>query len=210
MDLSSENLSRLVRRTFDGSRAPDDFSPRPVVGDLPPGFLPKPPWRPASVLLPLVMRPDAPTVLFTQRTEGLQDHAGQVSFPGGSREARDKDPVETALRETEEEIGLDRSHVDVVGYLSGYLTVTGYTVTPVVGLVQPGFTLRTDPLEVAEVFEVPLAFLADPANRRVEQRELAGRQVGYYVFTYGQHRIWGATAAMLVNFLDKLATGAHT
>jgi 8-oxo-dGTP pyrophosphatase MutT (NUDIX family) len=210
MDLSSENLSRLVRRTFDGSRAPDDFSPRPVVGDLPPGFLPKPPWRPASVLLPLVMRPDAPTELFTQRTEGLQDHAGQVSFPGGSREARDKDPVETALRETEEEIGLDRSHVDVVGYLSGYLTVTGYTVTPVVGLVQPGFTLRTDPLEVAEVFEVPLAFLADPANRRVEQRELAGRQVGYYVFTYGQHRIWGATAAMLVNFLATLATGAHT
>ncbi len=210
MDLSAENLSRLVRQTFEGSRAPNDFSPRPVVGDLPPGFLPKPPWRPASVLLPLVMHPDGPTVLFTQRTEGLQDHAGQVSFPGGSREVRDKDPIETALRETEEEIGLDRSHVEIAGYLSGYLTVTGYTVTPVVGLVQPGFTLRTDPLEVAEVFEVPLAFLADPANRRVEQRELAGRTFGYYVFTYGQQRIWGATAAMLVNFLDKLATGAYT
>lgn len=172
--------------------------------------LPKPPWRPASVLLPLVMHPDGPTVLFTQRTEGLQDHAGQVSFPGGSREVRDKDPIETALRETEEEIGLDRSHVEIAGYLSGYLTVTGYTVTPVVGLVQPGFALSTDPLEVAEVFEVPLAFLADPANRRVEHRELAGHQVRYYVFTYGQHRIWGATAAMLVNFLDKLATGAYT
>ena len=210
MYLSAENLSRLVRRTFEGSRAPEDFSPRPVVGDLPPGFLPKPPWRPASVLLPLVMHPEAPTVLFTQRTEALQDHAGQVSFPGGSREERDKDPVETALRETEEEIGLGRGHVEVAGYLSGYLTVTGYTVTPVVGLVRPGFTLTTDPLEVAEVFEVPLAFLMDPANRRVEQRELAGRSFGYYVFTYGQHRIWGATAAMLVNFLDKLATGADT
>ena len=210
MDLSAKNFPRLVRRTFEGSRAPEDFSPRRVLGDLPPDFLPKAPWRPAAVLLPLVTHADMPTVLLTRRTERLQDHAGQVSFPGGSREERDQDPVATALRETEEEIGLGRSHVEVAGFLDGYLTVTGYTVTPVVGLVRPGFALAIDPLEVAEVFEVPLSFLADPLNRRVERRELAGRDVGYYVFTYGQHRIWGATAAMLVNFLDKLATGAHT
>lgn len=210
MELNATGFSALVRRTFRGSQAPEDFSPRRVFGDLPPDFLPKQPWKPASVLLPLVLHSDLPTVLFTQRTQGLQDHPGQVSFPGGSREQRDKDPVETALRETEEEIGLGRNHVEVAGYLSGYLTITGYSVTPVVGLVQPGFSLVTDPLEVAEVFEVPVAFLAEPGNRRVEHRELAGRQVGYYVFIYGQHRIWGATAAMLMNFLDKLATGTHT
>jgi len=208
MDISGNNFPELVRRTFGGSRPPSDFSPRRVLGDLPPDFLPKPPWKPASVLLPLVVHPEMSTVLLTQRTERLQDHAGQVSFPGGSREERDRDPVETALRETEEEIGLARTHVEVVGYLDGYLTVTSYAVTPVVGLVRPGFKLAVDPLEVAEVFEVPLSFLADPLNRRVERRELAGRDVGYYVFNYEQHRIWGATAAMLVNFLDKLAAGA--
>ena len=208
MDLSGINFPLLVRRTFGGSRAPDDFSPRRILGDLPPDFLPKPPWKPAAVLLPLVVHPEMPTVLLTQRTQDLQEHAGQVSFPGGSREAQDPDPIATALRETEEEIGLSRSHVEVAGYLSGYLTVTGYAVSPVVGLVRPGFSLALDPLEVAEVFEVPLAFLADPLNRQVEERQLAGRNVGYYVFNYGQHRIWGATAAMLVNFLDSLSTGA--
>jgi 8-oxo-dGTP pyrophosphatase MutT (NUDIX family) len=208
MNFNSMNFPDLVRRTFGGSHAPQDFSPRRVLGDLPPDFLPQPPWKPAAVLLPLVIHPDMPTVLLTQRTERLQDHAGQVSFPGGSREARDRDPVDTALRETEEEIGLPRSHVEVAGYLEGYLTVTGFAVSPVVGLVRPGFTLAIDPLEVAEVFEVPLGFLAQPLNRQVERRELAGRDVGYYVFNYGQHRIWGATAAMLVNFLDSLAMGA--
>ena len=162
------------------------------------------------MLLPLVLHPDMPTVLFTQRTERLQDHAGQVSFPGGSREAQDRDPVETALRETREEVGLHRDQVEVVGFLDGYLTVTGFAVSPVVGLIQPGFSLAVDPLEVAEVFEVPLDFLMDPLNRRVEQREWSGRKVGYYLFDYGPHRIWGATAAMLVDFLDKLMTGADT
>ena len=208
MDISGKYFPELVRRTFEGSRAPTDFSPRRVLGDLPSDFLPKQPWKPAAVLLPLVVHPEMPTVLLTQRTERLQDHAGQVSFPGGSREDRDRDPVETALRETEEEIGLHRSHVEVVGYLDGYLTVTSYAVSPVVGLVRPGFTLAVDPLEVADVFEVPLSFLTDPLNRQVEERVFAGRSVGYYVFNYEQHRIWGATAAMLVNFLDTLATGA--
>ena len=207
MELKGGNFSELIRRRFAGTQAPADFSPRRVLGDLPSGFLPRQPWKPASVLLPLVAHPDAPTVLLTRRTEQLQDHAGQVSFPGGGREARDMDPVETALRETEEEIGLPRRHVEVVGYLRGYLTITGYAVTPVVGLVQPGFSVKIDPLEVAEVFEVPLNFLANPRNREVQTRELGGRDVGFYVFRYAGHSIWGATAAMLVNFLDALLAG---
>ncbi|HLW74375.1 MAG TPA: CoA pyrophosphatase [Gammaproteobacteria bacterium] len=207
MEFKSGNFPELIRRRFVGTQAPDDFSPRRVLGDLPPGFLPKQPWKPASVLLPLVAHLEAPTVLLTRRTEQLQDHAGQVSFPGGGREARDADPVETALRETEEEIGLARRHVEVVGFLRGYLTITGYAVTPVVGLVQPGAKLAIDPLEVAEVFEVPLAFLADPRNREIQTRELGGKDVGFYVFRYAGHSIWGATAAMLVNFLDTLLAG---
>ena len=203
MNIKLGNFPEFIRHRYAGTRAPEDFSPRRVLGDLPPDFLPKPPWKPASVLLPLVTRSD-PTVLFTQRTERLQDHAGQVSFPGGGVEDQDADAVETALRETEEEIGLERRYVEVVGYLRGYLTISAYAVTPVVGLVQPGFSLKTDPLEVAQVFEVPLAFLADPANRKVESRTLAGRDVGFYVFQYQEHRIWGATAAMLVSFLDSL------
>lgn len=206
MEIKGGNFPDLIRHAFEGTQAPGDFSSRRAVGDLPLQFAPRPPWKPASVLVPLVTHP-VPTVLLTRRTERLQDHAGQVSFPGGSREARDATPVETALRETEEEIGLGREHVEVVGYLSGYLTITGFAVSPVVGLVRPGFALSMDPLEVAEVFEVPLAFLADPLNRRVEKRDFAGYDVGYYVFEYGQHRIWGATAAMLVDFLESLAGG---
>lgn len=144
-------------------------------------------------------------MLFTRRTERLHDHAGQVSFPGGGREDADRDPVDTALRETEEEVGLDRRRVEVVGFLDGYLTITGYAVTPVVGIVTPGFDLRPDPLEVAEVFEAPLAFLADPGNRELREREFGGRKLGYYLFNYGDQVIWGATAAMLVAFLDRLS-----
>jgi 8-oxo-dGTP pyrophosphatase MutT (NUDIX family) len=203
MDLNGGKFSDFIRHRFGGSKAPDDFSPRRVVGDLPPGFLPKQPWRQASVLLPLITHLE-PTVLFTKRTEQLHDHAGQVSFPGGGREPQDADPVATALRETREEIGLSPQQVEVVGYLRGYLTISGYAVTPVVGLVQPGFGLNVDPLEVAEVFEVPVAFLADPRNREVQTRELGGEQVGFYLYRYQGQTIWGATAAMLVNFLDAL------
>ena len=203
MDLNGGTFSDLIRQRFRSTQAPEDFSPRRVVGDLPPGFLPKQPWRSASVLLPLITHAE-PTVLLTKRTEQLHDHAGQVSFPGGGREAQDRDPIATALRETREEIGLDPGQVEVAGFLRGYLTITGYAVTPVVGLVRPGFDLTIDPLEVAEVFEVPLAFLADPRNREVQTRELGGEQVGFYLFRYQGQTIWGATAAMLVNFLDAL------
>jgi 8-oxo-dGTP pyrophosphatase MutT (NUDIX family) len=204
MDLKGGNFPDFIRRRFGGTQAPDDFAPRRVVGDLPPGFLPKQPWRPASVLLPLVTHPE-PTVLLTKRTEQLHDHAGQVSFPGGSREPQDRDTIATALRETQEEIGLTPDQVEVAGFLRGYLTISGYAVTPVVGLVRPGFTLTVDPLEVAEVFEVPLAFLADPNNREVQTRELGGERVGFYLFKYREQIIWGATAAMLVNFLETLS-----
>ncbi len=204
MDLNDGKFSEFIHRRFGGSQAPTDFSPRRVLGDLPPGYLPKQPWRPASVLLPLVTHPGDPTVLLTRRTDALHDHGGQVSFPGGGREPMDADPVATALRETHEEIGLGADYVEVVGYLRGYLTISGYAVTPVVGLVRPGFTLAPDPLEVAEVFEVPLAFLMVKANRQIQSRELGGQQVGFYLFEYQQHVIWGATAAMLVNFLDTL------
>ncbi|HVC37874.1 MAG TPA: CoA pyrophosphatase [Gammaproteobacteria bacterium] len=165
---------------------------------------PKGPWKPAAVLVPVVMRPRELTLLLTQRTEQLLDHAGQVSFPGGSREMKDSDPVQTALRETQEETGLERRFVETVGFLDGYLTITGYAVTPVVGLVKPEFHLQPDPLEVAEVFEVPLAFLRDPANRQIRTRHVGGRDVDYYLFEYNQYAIWGATAAILVNFLHKL------
>ena len=201
-------ISDLIRRRFAGSRAPEDFSPRGGIGELPPDFLPAKPWRPASVLLPLVTHAE-PTVLFTQRTERLADHAGQVSFPGGGREPADADALATALRETEEEVGLQRDYVEVAGYLRGYLTISGYAVTPVVGLVRPGFTLTPDPLEVAEIFEVPLSFLLDPRNRELQTREFGGARVSFYRFMYGEHNIWGATAAMLINFLDTLTAEAR-
>lgn len=194
----------MVRNSLKGSIPPCDFSPQHAIGDLPPEMLPPRPWKPAAVLVPVVIRQPEPTILLTERSGELLDHAGQVSFPGGSREAQDADAVQTALRETEEETGLNRWLVEPVGYLDGYLTITGYAVTPVVGLVSPSFELTPDPVEVAEVFEVPLAFLRNPANRQIRQRHLASRDLGYYLFEYQHHHIWGATAAMLVNFLQKL------
>lgn len=162
------------------------------------------PWKPAAVLVPVILHQAEPTILLTERTRGLLDHAGQVSFPGGSRERGDSSAVATALREAQEETGLEHRLVEPVGFLDGYLTITGYAVTPVVGLIRPGFALHPDPVEVAEVFEVPLAFLRNPANRQLRQRRLGERELGYYLFEYQQHSIWGATAAMLVNFLQKL------
>ena len=158
--------------------------------------------RKAAVLLPLIAR-DEPRLLFTRRTEGLARHPGQVSFPGGRSEPGDLSPVETALRETFEETGIAPGFVTVAGYLDRYLTGTGFDIQPVVGLVSEGFALAPDPAEVADVFEVPLAFLLDPANRRRESRQIAGRQRRFYVFTYKEHEIWGATAAIIVNLAER-------
>jgi len=203
-------ISALIRRSLQNSEPPHDFTPRRALGDLPLDMQPAKPWKPAAVLVPVVLHRQEPTVLLTERTQGLLDHAGQVSFPGGSREGQDSNAVQTALRETQEETGLDHSLVEPVGYLDGYLTITGYAVTPVVGLVKPDFELHPDPVEVAEVFEVPLVFLRDPANRQLRQRRLGNRKLGYYLFEYRQHHIWGATAAMLVNFLQKLEQAETT
>lgn len=194
----------IIRNALQGSQPPSNFASQSVLADVPPGLQPKQPWKSAAVLVPLIMNPNGLSVLLTRRNERLLDHAGQVSFPGGSREDKDSDLVQTALRETEEETGLERRYVETIGFLDGYLTITGYAVTPVVGLVRPDFRLQPDPLEVAEIFEVPLAFLCEPANRQIRTRRVGDREVGYYLFEYNQHVIWGATAGILVNFMHKL------
>lgn len=151
----------------------------------------------AAVLFPIVQRGEGPTVLLTQRTDHLRDHAGQISFPGGRIESGDASPLAAALRETEEEIGLARQHVEILGYLPEYLTNTGFRVIPVVGLVTPPFTLQPDPFEVADIFEVPLAFLLDPVNHQQHEIFWRGRQRQFYAMPYGERFIWGATAGMI-------------
>lgn len=159
----------------------------------------------AAVLVPLVMRPEGLQVLLTQRTEHLHAHAGQIAFPGGRAEPEDDGPVGTALRETEEETGLERRYVDILGALPDYLTSTGFRVTPVVGLAVPDFKLAHDPFEVADVFEVPLEFLMNPANHRLHTATLVdGIPRRYYSIPFGERFIWGATAGMLRNLYHML------
>jgi 8-oxo-dGTP pyrophosphatase MutT (NUDIX family) len=161
---------------------------------------------PASVLMPIVNRPEGLSLLLTQRTEHLSSHAGQISLPGGRAEASDTSTIDTALRETEEEIGLARERIEVLGLLPDYITGSGYHITPVVGLVQPPFELLPDPSEVAEVFEVPLAFLMDGANHQRRTADLpngVGRRT-FYSMPYQRFFIWGATAGMLRNLFHFL------
>ena len=193
-------IERAVRALDDPPRG-DEFGDR----DLNRRLSRAEPRRPAAVLIPIVERPDGHTVLFTRRADHLHDHPGQVSFPGGRLDDTDRGPIDTALRETAEEIGLERGYVGLAGLLDGYETVTGYLVTPVVGFVQPGFTLTPDPFEVADVFEVPLAFLLNESSRRIGSHVHDGRRRRYYAFEYAGHRIWGATAGMLVNLQRRIA-----
>jgi 8-oxo-dGTP pyrophosphatase MutT (NUDIX family) len=161
---------------------------------------------PASVLLPIVAHEGGLTLLLTQRTAHLHDHAGQVSLPGGRVDPEDTSAIETALRETEEEVGLHRRHIEILGTLPDYFTGTGFQVTPVVSLVKPPFDLRADPFEVAEIFEVPLAFLMDGMNhqrRTIELPNGAGRRT-FYAMPYQRFFIWGATAGMLRNLFHFL------
>ena len=162
---------------------------------------------PAAVLFPIVVRDAGHTVMLTQRTAHLRDHAGQISFPGGRVEADDLSPTHTALRETEEEVGLSRERVEVLGFLPEYRTGTGFRVTPVVGLVHPPFDLQPDPFEVAEVFEVPLAFLLDPANHQRHEMHYRGALRQYFAMPYGDYFIWGATAGMIRSLSQRL--GLH-
>lgn len=163
-------------------------------------------WRPAAVLVPLVRREPGITVLLTQRTEDMPSHAGQIAFPGGRQQADDIDAIATALRETEEEVGLGREFVEVIGPVDHYRTGTGYEITPIVGIVTPGFIPRADPREVADVFEVPLEHFLDERNHRVDSRVWQGRERRYYAMPYGERYIWGATAGMLKNLHFVLTT----
>lgn len=196
-------------------RTPPLLPLQPTRGDydLNPENRPKarPDLTPAAVLLPLVFR-DEPMVLLTQRTEHLSRHAGQVAFPGGRADPQDISLVETALRETQEETGIAPAFVTVAGFLDAYETGTGYAILPVVGILSEGFALAPQVTEVARIFEVPLSFLLDPANRVKQSREFQGRTRSFYAYTYEGHYIWGATAAMLMDFGRRISapTGGET
>lgn len=153
----------------------------------------------AAVLVPIVVRASGLTVLFTQRTAHLRDHAGQVSFPGGRRDSEDASPVATALREADEEVGLVPGQIEVIGRLPEYCTGTGFRITPIVGLVTPPLNLRLDDFEVAEVFETPLDFFLDAANHQRHNIESRGALREYWAMPWNGYYIWGATAGMLVS-----------
>ena len=159
---------------------------------------------PAAVLVPLVERNQGLTALLTQRSNRLAKHPGQVSFPGGHVDPTDNSPEDTALRETEEEIGLNRRHVNVLGRLDQYRVRTGFIVTPVVGLVTPPFKIKPDEYEVANIFEVPLSFLLNPKNHERQSRKYRGEIRHFYAMHYNGYYIWGATAGMLVNLYQVL------
>jgi 8-oxo-dGTP pyrophosphatase MutT (NUDIX family) len=152
----------------------------------------------AAVMIPIIHREESLSVLLTERSPDLNHHAGQVSFPGGRMDAADRDIRATALRETQEEVGIDPADVEIVGYLDPNPTVTGYAVTPVVALVELQRELVIDPVEVKSAFEVPLPFLLDARNQESSEREYAGVNVPIAEFNYGEHRIWGATASILI------------
>jgi 8-oxo-dGTP pyrophosphatase MutT (NUDIX family) len=194
-----------LRRRFAGPPVPatvyGDEGARPAAGEL----------KPAAVLLPIVARgPESSaqlTMLFTRRAAHLKDHSGQVSFPGGRVALHDPSPEATALREAREEIGLDPGRVELLGRMPEYHTRTGFRITPVVGIVTPPFELQPDAGEVEEIFEVPLAFLLDPANHQRQSREWQGELRWFFAMPYEQHYIWGATAGMLVNLARHLSQG---
>ena len=200
---TQRSLVERALRPLDDLPRGDELGDRDLNGSLPRTG----PRRPAAVLVPLVERRDGHAVLLTRRADHLHDHPGQVSFPGGRLDDTDRGPIDAALRETAEEIGLGREYVELAGLLDGYETVTGYGVTPVVAFVRPGFALTLDPSEVAEAFEVPLAFFLDEASRRIHHRMRDGRRRYYYAFEYADRYIWGATAGMLVNLRRRMARG---
>lgn len=182
------------------SWGPSDFDLNPdLLSDL--AVMEEP--RPAAVLVPVVARSEL-TVLLTQRTEHLAKHAGQISFPGGKIDEEDVGPIDAAIREAEEEIGLSASYIETLGFLDSYRTGTGYRITPVVALVRQGFSLALNAHEVADVFEVPLSFLMDEANHQRHAREWRGRQRQFYAMPYQDRYIWGATAGIIKNLHERL------
>ena len=210
--LSAEQVARRLAAAAPGLRRAPDLSPE----SLPRGdhdlndrdMYPALPLVPAAVLVPIVTHPEGLSVLFTLRTPHLSAHAGQVSFPGGRVEPGDADEAAAALRETEEEIGLRQDRIRLVGRLDTYVTRTGFRIYPLVGFVTPPLALVPDPQEVADVFEVPLDFLIDPANRRRESRLYQGRERFFWAIPYDSRYIWGATAGMVVNLSELLWSGS--
>lgn len=205
--MSDEELKRRIRERLGFSETPikapkrGDFDLNPLMRSE---HAPERLLKPAAVLIPIIERRDALSVLFTRRADHLARHAGQVSFPGGRIGDEDDDAVAAALRETEEEVGLARSFVDVRGELDLYETGTGFAIQPFVGFVRDGFELKIDKAEVAEAFEVPLSFLMDQSNHTQETAHWQGRERRYYAMTYEGRYIWGATAGILVNLYDRL------
>jgi 8-oxo-dGTP pyrophosphatase MutT (NUDIX family) len=201
-------LRELIRERLAGTTpgAPEDVHVPGVSGDLPAALRRVRVRRlvPAAVLIPLIEHADGLTVMLTRRADDLKHHPGQISFPGGRLEDVDTGPADAALRETWEETGLETDRVEVVGYLDNYLTITGYSVTPVVGFVQPGFDYVPDETEVAEIFEVPLSHLFDPVNVVRRHKRFMGVRLPYFEIPYGRHNIWGATAGMLVGFRNRI------
>jgi 8-oxo-dGTP pyrophosphatase MutT (NUDIX family) len=161
------------------------------------------PIRPAAVLIPVVEHAE-PTVLLTQRAQHLPDHPGQISFPGGKIDKTDRDPTHAALREAEEEIGLDSAHVEPLGYLDVYMTTLGYRIVPMIARVKPGFALTLNTAEVDNTFEVPLAYVMDLANMQRHSRDWNGMTRHYYAITFGERYIWGVTAGILRNLYDRI------
>jgi 8-oxo-dGTP pyrophosphatase MutT (NUDIX family) len=188
-----------------GWRQSQPFHPLPAPPALPPwnldelGDLLPAALHPAAVLVGLVERPAGTTLLLTRRTDTLRHHAGQVAFPGGRIDAGDRDEVAAALREAEEEVGVRAEHAVPLGFLDPYATITGFRVVPVVARIDAGYVPRLQASEVAEVFEVPLEFVLDPANSERVGAEFRGRLRHYWQIHFGRHRIWGATAAMILN-----------
>jgi 8-oxo-dGTP pyrophosphatase MutT (NUDIX family) len=161
------------------------------------------PIRPAAVLVPIVER-EEPTVLLTQRATHLPDHAGQISFPGGKIESDDESPLAAALREAEEEIGLERRFVDPIGYLDLYMTTLGYRIVPTIARIEPGFRLNLNRSEVDDAFEVPLAFLMAEENHKLHSRQWQGMTRTVYAMPFGERYIWGVTAGILRNLYERI------
>lgn len=164
----------------------------------------RPQPTPAAVLVPIVLGGSEPEVLLTVRHSALRSHPGQISFPGGRCDDTDADVAATALRETHEEVGVNPTHVKVLGALPAYVTGTGYSVVPVLGTLAAGYPYRLAEDEVAEIFHVPLPFLLDGRNRELREYEVDGHRRGYFEFWFGRHRIWGATAQMIVSLAERL------
>jgi 8-oxo-dGTP pyrophosphatase MutT (NUDIX family) len=197
-----------ARLTLDPPAGIDDPNVTPARGDHDADPVMKKiaavrPIKPAAVLVPIVDHPE-PTVLLTQRAQHLPNHAGQISFPGGKIEKADASPLAAALRETEEEIGLDRDAAEPLGYLDLYMTTLGYRIVPLVARVKPGFALKLNTSEVDATFEVPLAFLMDQANVARHSRDWQGMTRHYYAITFGERYIWGVTAGILRNLHERI------